>query len=122
MADGKLGRVGEVDAGLLTTEAVQQHHQRDKQPRHQADEAVIMGQIAKATAMLMANPVDVERFEMLERREVKQHHDKQHLSARQLAAALADRRRRDQPMGLPRLEHLAEVIETAVEGCDIHRH
>jgi len=81
-----------------------------------------MRQIAKAAAMLMADPVEVERFEVLVWREVKQHHDEQHLGARQLAAALARRRRRDQPMGFPRLEHFAEVVETAVERCDIHRH
>ena len=36
VADGELGRVGEVDAGLLAAEAVQQHHHGDEQPRHQA--------------------------------------------------------------------------------------
>jgi hypothetical protein len=38
-----------------------------------------MRQIAKAGTMLMADPVEVERLEMLEGREVKQHHDEQHL-------------------------------------------
>jgi hypothetical protein len=38
-----------------------------------------MRQIAKAGAMLMADPVEIERLEMLEGREVKQHHDEQHL-------------------------------------------
>jgi hypothetical protein len=56
VADGKLGWVGEVEAGLLAAEAVQQHHQRDKQSRHQADETIIMRQSAKAGAMLMTTP------------------------------------------------------------------
>src|SRR4051812_36007775 len=33
---------------------------------------------AKAGVMLMADPVEVERLEMLVRREVEQHHDEQH--------------------------------------------
>jgi hypothetical protein len=81
VADGELARVAEVDAALLAAEAVQQHHQRGKQPRHQADEAIIMRQIAKAGAMLNADPVEVEGLEILVRREVKQHHDEQHLGA-----------------------------------------
>jgi hypothetical protein len=122
VTDGELGRVGEVNSGRLTTEAVQQHHQGDEQPRHQADKAVIVRQIAKAGAMLLADPVAVERLEVLERREVKQHHDEQHLGARQLAGALACLLRRDQSVGFPILEHLAEVIETAIQGCDINGH
>jgi len=122
VTDGELGCVGKVDAGLLAAEAVQQHHQRCEQPRHQADETVVMRQIAKAGTMLMANPVEVEHLEILVWREVKQHHDEQHLRARQLARALPGRRRRDQPVRFPVAEHLAEVIETAVERCDIHRH
>ena len=81
-----------------------------------------MRQIAKAGAMLMANPIEIERLEMLVWREVKQHYDKQHLGARQLAGALPGLFRRDQPMGFPVLEHVAEVIKTAIERCDIHRH
>jgi hypothetical protein len=60
---------------------VQQHHQRDEQPRHQADKAVIVRQSAKAGAMLVADPIAVEGLEMLVWREVKQHHDEQHLGA-----------------------------------------
>ncbi len=48
----------------------------------------VMRKIAKAGAMLLAYPIVIKRFEMLERREVKQHHDEQHLGARQLAGAL----------------------------------
>jgi hypothetical protein len=81
MADGELARVPEVDARLLAAEAVQQHHQGDEQARHQADEPVIMRQITKAGAILAADPVEVERLEILVRREVKQHHDEQHLGA-----------------------------------------
>jgi hypothetical protein len=81
VADGELARIREVDAGLLAAEAVQQHHQGDEQPRHQADEAVIMRQVAKAGAILMADPMEGERLEILVRREVKQHHDEQHLRA-----------------------------------------
>jgi hypothetical protein len=81
MADGELARVPEVDARLLAAEAVQQHHQGDEQARHPADEAVIMRQITKAGAILAADPVEVERLEILVRREVKQHHDEQHLGA-----------------------------------------
>jgi hypothetical protein len=36
-----------------------------------------MRQIAKAGAMLLADPVAVECLEVLERREMKQHHDEQ---------------------------------------------
>lgn len=122
VADGKFARVPEVDARLFAAEAVQQHHQGHEQPRHQADEAVIMGQIAKAGAMLTADAVEVEGLEILVRREVKQHHDEQHLRARQLAGALASARRWDQLVRFPRSEHVAEVIETAVERCDIHAH
>jgi len=81
MADGELACVGEVEAGLLAAEAVQRHHQMDEQPRHQADEAVIMRQSATAGAMLAADPVEGEHLEMLVRREVKRHHDEQHLRA-----------------------------------------
>jgi hypothetical protein len=122
VADGELGWVGEVDAGLFAAEAVQQHHQRDEQPRHQADEAVIVRQIAKAAAMLIADPVEVERLEILVRREVKQHHDEQHLGAWQLALALSSPLRRDQLVGFPVGEHLAEIVETAIESCDIDGH
>jgi hypothetical protein len=38
--------------------------------------------------MLMADPVEVECLEMLEWREMEQHHNEQHLGARQLARAL----------------------------------
>jgi len=85
---------------------VQQHHQGHKPPRHQADEAVIVRQIAKAGAMLTADAVEGERLEILVRREVKQHHDEQHLGTRQLAGALPSRRRRDQLVGFPVGEHL----------------
>src|SRR3954449_8657262 len=81
VADGELARAPEVDARLLTAEAVQQHHQGDEQARHQADEAVVMRQITKAGAMLNADAQEVERLEILVRREVKQHHDEQHLGA-----------------------------------------
>src|SRR3954468_1962080 len=40
-----------------------------------------MGKLTKAGAMLLADPIMVEHLEMLERREVKQHHDEQHLSS-----------------------------------------
>ena len=122
VTDSEFACVGKVDAGLLAAEAVQQHHQRGEQPRHQADETVVMRQIAKAGAMLMADPIEVKHLEILVWREVKQHHDEQHFGARQLAGALSARRRRDQPMRSPVVEHFAEVIETAVERCDIHRH
>jgi len=48
-----------------------------------------VGQIAEAGAMRLADPVLVERLEVLEGQEVKQHHDEQHLGARQLARALS---------------------------------
>jgi len=60
VAEGELGRIGDTDAGLLAAEAAQQHHQRDEQPRHQADGAIIMRQVAKAGTMLLADPVEVE--------------------------------------------------------------
>jgi hypothetical protein len=57
-----------------------------------------MRQIAKAGAMLLADPVAVERLEVPEGREVKQHHDEQHLGARQLAGALSCGLRRNKPV------------------------
>src|SRR3954447_15851985 len=60
---------------------MQQDHQRREQPRHQADETVVMGKLTKAGAMLLADPIMVEHLGMLERREAKQHHDEQHLRA-----------------------------------------
>ena len=65
VADGKLGCVGEVETGLRADRAVQQPHQGHEQPRHQADEPVIVRQIGKAGTMLMADAVEVERLEML---------------------------------------------------------
>src|SRR3954452_17407508 len=41
---------------------------------------------------------------------VKQHHDEQHLGARQLAGALACLLRREQPVRFPIGKHFAEVI------------
>jgi hypothetical protein len=101
---------------------VQQDHQRCEQTRHQTDEAVIMRDRAKAVPILLPDPIEVERLEMLERREVKQHHDEQHLRPRQLAWALPCRLGRDQSVRLPVSEHFAEVIETAVQRCDIDGH
>src|SRR3954452_5641623 len=80
-----------------------------------ADETVVMGKLTKAGAMLLADPIMVEHLEMLEWREVKQHHDEQHLRARELAGALPCCLRRDQPVRFPVFEHFAEVIETAIE-------
>jgi hypothetical protein len=79
MTDGKLGCISEVDACLFAAQAVPQDHQWCEQARHQADETIRVRQIAEAGAMLLANPVMVECLEVLKRREVKQHHDKQHL-------------------------------------------
>jgi hypothetical protein len=101
---------------------VQQNHQRREQSRHQADEAVIMRQIAKAGTILLADPVEVEHLEMLERREVKQHHDEQHLGPRQLAWPLPDPLGRDQALSFPGLEQLAEIVETAIQRRDIDGH
>src|SRR3954467_6070113 len=84
---------------------MQQDHQRREQPRHQADETIVMWKLTKAGAMLLADPIMVEHLEMLERREVKQHHDEQHLSARELAGALPCCLRRDQPVRFPVFEH-----------------
>ena len=61
VADGELARVPKVEARLFAAEAVQQHHQGDEQPRHQADKAIIMRQIANAGAMLNADPVEINR-------------------------------------------------------------
>src|SRR4051794_10041724 len=36
---------------------MQQDHQRREQPRHQADETVVMGKLTKAGAMLLADPI-----------------------------------------------------------------
>ena len=72
--------------------------------------------------MLLADPIMGERLDVSEGREVKQHHDEQPLGARQLGGALACRLRRDQSVRFPVSEHLAEVIETAVQRCDIDGH
>src|SRR3954452_11947836 len=101
---------------------MQQDHQRRDQPRHQADKTVVMGKLTKAGAMLLADPIMVEHLEMLKRREVKQHHDEQHLRARELAGSLSCCLRRDQPVRFPVFEHFAEVIETAIERRDIDGH
>src|SRR4051795_2239231 len=42
---------------------MQQDHQRREQPRHQADETVVMGKLTKAGAMLLADPIMVEHLE-----------------------------------------------------------
>src|SRR3954452_16171755 len=81
VTDGELGCSHEVDAGLLAAEAVQQHREGDKQPGHQADEPVIVRQLVTAGAILTADAVEVEHLEVLVGREVKQHHDEQHLGA-----------------------------------------
>jgi hypothetical protein len=122
VTNGKLGCISEVEAGLLATQAMQQNHQRREQSRHQADEAVIMRKIAKAGTILLADPVVVKHLEMLERREVKQHHDEQHLGLRQLAWPLPGLLGRDQPVGFPGLENLAEIVETAIQRRDIDGH
>ena len=122
VTDGELTGIDEINAALLAAQAVQQDHQRRKQTRHQTDEAIIMRDIAKAGTILLADPVVVEHFEILERRQVKQHHDEQHLGARQLAGALPCRLRRDQPVRFPFAEQLAEIVETAVQRRDIDGH
>jgi hypothetical protein len=81
-----------------------------------------MRQIAKAGAMLLTDPVVVECLEVLERREMKQHHDEQHLGARQLAGALPCRLRGNEPVRFPVSEHFAEVIEAAIQRYDIDGH
>lgn len=101
---------------------MQQDHQRCEQPRHQADKPVIVRQLVKAGAILTADAIEIEHLEVLIGREVKQHHDEQHLGTRQLAGALARLLRREQPVRFPIGKHFAEVIKTAVERCDIHRH
>jgi hypothetical protein len=52
---------------------------------------------------------------------MKQHHDEEHLGARQLAGALPYRRRRNEPVRFPVGEHFAEIIETAIQRRDIDR-
>ena len=101
---------------------MQQHREGNKQPGHQADEPVIVRQLVKAGAILTADAVEVEHLEVLVGREVKQHHDEQHLGARQLAGTLPGCLRRDQPVRFPVFEHFAEVIETAIERRDIEGH
>jgi hypothetical protein len=59
---------------------------------------------------------------VLEGREVKQHHDEQHLGARQLARAPPGRRRRDQPVLFPLFEQLAEIVEAATQRRDVDGH
>src|SRR4051794_20955453 len=68
VTDGKLGCISEVDTGLRAAQAMQQDHQRREQPRHQADETVVMGKLTKAGAMLLADPIMVVHLEVLERR------------------------------------------------------
>jgi hypothetical protein len=77
---------------------------------------------AKAGAALMADPVAAERLEVLERREVEQHHDEPRLGARQLAGALSRRARGGQPVRPPVPERPAKVVETATQRRDVDGH
>ena len=81
-----------------------------------------MRQISKTVPILAPDPAEVERLEMLVGREVKQHHDEQHLGARQLAGALPCCLRRDQPVPFPFFVDPTEVVETAVQRRDIDGH
>jgi hypothetical protein len=53
---------------------------------------------------------------------MKQHHDEQHLGARELAGALPCLLRRDQPVRFLCVEQLAEIVETAVQRRNIDGH
>ena len=70
----------------------------------------------------MADPVEVERLEILVRREMKQHHDEQHLGTRELARTLPCLLRRDQPVRFPVLEHLQKSSRQQSESRDIGGH
>lgn len=122
VADGELGGVSKIKTCLFSTQPMQQDHQGREQARHQADEAVVMGNLVEAGPILMTDAVLVKRLEVPERREVEQHHDKQHLRQGQLARPPPLPARGDQLMPLPFFIHFAEIIETAIQGRDIYRH
>ncbi len=57
-ADGQFGAVGDVDAGLLARQAVDQDAKRCEQARHQCDETAIAWQISEAIAILLFDAVN----------------------------------------------------------------
>ena len=56
-----------------------------------------------------------EVFEVLERRQVEQHHYEEHLAKAELAAAMPLARRWDQPVAFPILKDFRKIIETTKE-------
>jgi hypothetical protein len=77
--------------------------------------------LVKTPTILLPDSVAVERLKVPERGEVEQHHDKQHLGQGQFAFSAPFLLRRKQPVSLPLLENLAEVIQTAVQCRDVYR-
>ena len=65
VADGEIVKIHEVDAGLLAAEAVQQHHEGNKQPGIRLTKPVIVRQLVKAGAILTADAVEVEHLKFL---------------------------------------------------------
>ncbi len=78
--DCRPGAVGDVDACLLARQVVDQHAKRCRETRHKGNKAPIRGQLTKAVTIFLFDSMHPEVLEILERGEVKQHHDEQHLA------------------------------------------
>ena len=66
-ANGQLGAVGDVNAGLFARQAVDQHAERRKEARHEGNEASVCGQIAEAVVIFLLDAVLPEVLGILER-------------------------------------------------------
>ncbi len=117
VADSELGAVHKTDSGFLTAKALHQDAKRNRQARHQSDKPSAARQVSKAVAMFLLHAIEPEGLEMLEGREMKQHHDEEHFAERELARARALAACADQPMPLPFFKGLCKVVETT-EQCD----
>ena len=60
-----------------------------QQAGRQAHKPSIAGEFSKATPVLLSDAVEPEMLEILVGRDVKQHHDEQHLGAGELASLVA---------------------------------
>ena len=72
--------IHEINAGFFTHQRMQQQVQRQKQPRHQRDEPVVAHQAGEIAAMPIRKIRLIKPFEVLARRQMEYHHDRQHLA------------------------------------------
>ena len=122
VADGELGAVGEVDAGFLAAQGMDQEAERQEQPRHQRHEAGIARQLSEAIAVFVLDTMDVEGFEVLERARMEQRHDEHHLGQAELARTLPlAGQGQELPASRPFIE-LAKIVESAEQGRNIYGH